>query len=117
MNAPRREGYLHQNGTAGLSIGSIRDVIPYVWFLSLLFDFSILLAILPPKIKDITTAISPIPSIPTLSQFSVLLVSWAHLIVNTFIVSFSFSTNSTAFLASWLQKGYLHFGVGGPLIF
>ena len=40
MNDPRREGYLHQNGTAGLSIGSIRDVIPYVWFLSLLFDFS-----------------------------------------------------------------------------
>ena len=48
----RREGYLHQSGAARLPTGSIRDVIPYVVFLSLHFDFSILLVIMPQEGKD-----------------------------------------------------------------
>ena len=38
----RREGYLHRNGAAGLPTGSVRELIPYVVFLSLLSDFNIL---------------------------------------------------------------------------
>jgi hypothetical protein len=51
MDDPRREGYLHQSGAAGLPTGSIRDIIPYVVFLSLHSDFSILSAILPQEMS------------------------------------------------------------------
>lgn len=70
MDDPRREGYLHQNGAAGLPTGSIRDVIPYVVFLSLLFDFSILSAILPQEIRGTAAAMPQIPTVPMFSRFS-----------------------------------------------
>ena len=71
MDDPRREGYLHQSGAAGLPTGSIRDIIPYVVFLSLHSDFSILSVILPQEIRDTAAAMPQIPTVPMLSQFSV----------------------------------------------
>lgn len=70
MDDPRREGYLHQSGAVGLPTGSIRDIIPYIVFLSLHSDFSILSAILPQEIRDTAAAMSQIPTVPMPSQFS-----------------------------------------------
>lgn len=67
----RREGYLHQSGAVGLPTGSIRDIIPYVVFLSLRLDFTILSAVFLQEIKGIAIAMPRISTIPMPSQFSV----------------------------------------------
>ena len=51
MDDPRREGYLHQNGAAGLPTRSIRDFTSYVVFLSLLLDSATVLEILPQQYR------------------------------------------------------------------
>ena len=49
LNPPSKASGI-ANGAAGLPTRSIRDVIPYVAFLSLLFDFSILSVIFLPRL-------------------------------------------------------------------
>ena len=71
MDDPKEGGLLTPDDAAGLPTGSIRDIIPYVVFLSLFLDFTILSAIFLQEIKGTATAMPRTSIIPTLSQFSV----------------------------------------------